>query len=281
MEEKKENPEITSLPRYLSAEERMQTRTMYETVFSEDSTRFVDFYYRYKIRDNQIAVLEEDGQYVSMLHLNPYTVIAGGYEFKSNYIVAVATLKDYRHRGCMRALLEYVLKDMAGKHMPFTFLMPASESIYTPFDFVWICPFTELPKRIERMDADGQNRYLAARYQVFCKRDARYMENLRAERIAEQGEEENGDMPPFMARITDVVQMLRLVRASGPKRLCIHVKDSILEANDGYFLWEMDSQKSHAEKLEGDPGFMDMEMTVGELTSWIFGQWKICLSEVV
>ena len=39
--------------------------------------------------------------------------------------------------------------------MPFTFLMPASESIYAPFDFVWICPYTELLMRVERMSADG------------------------------------------------------------------------------------------------------------------------------
>ena len=41
-----------------------------------------------------------------MLHLNPYTMIVNGYEFPCNYIVAVATDPDYRHQGCMRALLE-------------------------------------------------------------------------------------------------------------------------------------------------------------------------------
>ena len=50
----------------------------------------------------------------------------------------------------------------------------------------------------------GQNRYLAARYQMFCKRDAVYLENLAAEKRAEEGETPSGKMPPYMARITDV-----------------------------------------------------------------------------
>ena len=146
-------------PMLLTKEERQKTRTLYQTVFSEDSQKFVDFYYEYKIRDNQIYALWEDEQYVSMVHLNPYTMIVNGYEVSSNYIVAVATLKDYRHRGYMRLLLETALRQMAVDKMPFTFLMPASESIYTPFDFVWISPFTELPMRVTHLDADGQNRY--------------------------------------------------------------------------------------------------------------------------
>ena len=67
---------------------------------------------RYKIRDNAILVLEEEEKIISMLHLNPYTMIVNGYEFPCNYIVAVATDPDYRHQGCMRALLERALNDI-------------------------------------------------------------------------------------------------------------------------------------------------------------------------
>ena len=222
-------------PRLLTKEERQKTRSLYQTVFSEDSQKFVDFYYEYKIRDNQIYALWEDEQYVSMVHLNPYTMIVNGYEVSSNYIVAVATLKDYRHRGYMRLLLETALRQMAADKMPFTFLMPASESIYTPFDFVWISPFTELPMRVAHLDADGQNRYLASRYQLFCKRDARYMENSKAERLAEVGEAPMGEIPPFMARITNVEQMLRLTSSREEKTIWLHVKDEVIEKNNGYF----------------------------------------------
>ena len=273
--------EIKVEPKLLTKEERQKTRVLYQTVFSEDSQKFVDFYYEYKIRDNQIYALWEDNQYVSMVHLNPYTMIVNGYEVPSNYIVAVATLKDYRNRGYMRLLLETALRQMAADKMPFTFLMPASESIYTPFDFVWISPFTELPVRVTHLNGDGQNRYLASRYQLFCKRDARYMENLEAERLAEAGEVPMDEIPPFMARITNVEQMLRLTSSREEKTIYLHVKDEVIEENNGYFCWKTGPEKSSAERLTEKPKQVDLELTEGELTSMIFEGFKICLSEIV
>ena len=216
-----------------------------------------------------------------MLHLNPYTMIVNGYEFPCNYIVAVATDPDYRHQGCMRALLERALNDMADRKMPFTFLMPASESIYAPFDFVWICPFTELPMRVFRMNADGQNRYLASHYQMFCKRTENYMENLAAEKKAEEGEIASDKMPPFMARITDVCGMLSLACGRQDQELYLQIKDPIIGKNNGYFQWKISGEQSTAVKLSGKPEHVDLELTIGELASMIFGAFHICLTEVV
>ena len=273
--------EITAEPEYLPAEERGRTRGLYHAAFPEDTERFVDFYYQYKTRDNKILVLEQDGQIVSMLHRNPYTMIMNGYEFPADYIVAVATEKAFRHQGCMRKLLEKALNDMAGQGMPFTFLMPASESIYAPFDFVWICPYTELPGRVERMGAEEQNRYLAGHYQMFCKRDARYMENLRAERIAETGEAMPDHIPPFMARITDVASMLRLMGSREKRVLYLKVRDPIIERNNGYFCWTTAPEESSVKLINEMPEQIDLELTIGELTSMIFEGLRICLSESV
>lgn len=273
--------EITAEPKYLSAEERGRTRALYQAAFPEDTERFVDFYYQYKTRDNQILALEQDGQIVSMLHRNPYTMIMNGYEFLADYIVAVATEKAFRHQGCMRKLLEKALNDMADQGMPFTFLMPASESIYAPFDFVWICPYTELPMRVARMSAEAQNRYLAGRYQMFCKRNARYMENLQAERIAETGEAMPDHIPPFMARVTDVTSMLRLIGSREEKVLYLKIKDPIVEKNNGYFCWTTAPEESVVERMEEASEHIDLELTIGELTSFLFEGMKICLSESV
>lgn len=269
------------VPRYLSQRERIRTRSLYEAVFPEDSERFVDYYYQYKTRDNEILVLEQGDEPVSMLHLNPYTMIVNGYELKSNYIVAVATRKDCRHQGYMRTLLKKALQDMGEQKMPFTFLMPARESLYTPFDFVWICPHTPLPERVLRLGAKEQNRYLSSRYQMFCRRDERYMENLAAERTAETGEQPEGKIPPYMARITDVCQMLRLVRSAKRQELYLHIKDPIIRKNQGYFRWELSEDDSRAEKLEDAPEKTDLELSIGEMASMVFGSFRICLSEMV
>ena len=273
--------EIMPEPFYLPEDKKERSRGLYKEAFPEDTEKFVDFYYTCKTRDNQILALEQDGELVSMVHLNPYTMIVNGFETPVNYIVAVATRKEYRHRGYMRLLLVRALQDMAVQNMPFTFLMPASEGIYAPFDFVWICSYTELPPRVVRMGAEGQNCYLASHYQMFCKRDARYMENLNAEKEAEKGEKGLEKIPSFMVRITDVCQMLRMVSGSQRKTLYLRIRDPIIRQNDGYFVWEISPEFSEAVKVEQCPGRIDMDLTVGELASLIFGGFKICLSENV
>ena len=113
-EELKEQP----VPFYLKPEQKCATKGLYEKAFPEDSRRFVDFYYEYKTRDNEILVLEKEGQIVSMLHLNPYRMIVNGYETAGCYIVAVATREDCRHRGHLRTLLErYVCEERLASAM--------------------------------------------------------------------------------------------------------------------------------------------------------------------
>ena len=92
--------------RKLERQEHGHTRPLYETVFTEDSKSFVDYYYTEKTRDNQIYVAEEDGGIRAMLHLNPYTLMVNGVRKEANYIVAVATQKEYRGRRYMARLLE-------------------------------------------------------------------------------------------------------------------------------------------------------------------------------
>lgn len=43
-----------------------------------------------------------------------------------------------RHRGYMRSLLLQMMEDMRKRQLPFCFLMPAAEAIYTPFQFAFI-----------------------------------------------------------------------------------------------------------------------------------------------
>ncbi len=124
--------------RRLKQEEHARTRALWEEVFQEDTKAFLDYYYYIKTRDNQIFVIEEDSGIRSMIHLNPYQVKVENRYFPSAYIIAVATDKPYRSRGYMGTLLRSSLQAMYDKKMPFTFLMPAAEAIYTPYDFRYI-----------------------------------------------------------------------------------------------------------------------------------------------
>lgn len=124
--------------RKLRKEEHIRTRKLWEEIFTEDTSEFLDYYYSVKTKDNEIYVIEDEDEIVSMLHLNPYQMRIGDNVYQTHYIVAVATDEQYRRRGLMAQLLNHAMQVMKGRGEPFTFLMPASEEIYKPFGFHFI-----------------------------------------------------------------------------------------------------------------------------------------------
>ena len=187
---------------------------MYEAVFSEDSKRFIDYYYQWKTRDNQILVLEDNAGYEVMMHLNPYSVRVNGTLKKIPYIVAVATRPDCRRQGKMQQVMKRALQDLQKIHCPFTFLLPADPAYYYGQDFVFSCgnqkktakcqcPDTEKcsdtvmewnsiplegsnPSQIQ-LAAEIANAILAEQYDVYVQRDAAYYERLLEEVASEHG----------------------------------------------------------------------------------------------
>lgn len=122
----------------LAIGEHGNTRALWEAVFPEDTKQFLDYYYFLKARENEIYVVEEDDQICSMLQLNPYSLQVAQERFTGHYIIAVATDPAYRKRGYMSALLRKSMEDMYDRGELFTYLMPAAESIYTPYDFRFV-----------------------------------------------------------------------------------------------------------------------------------------------
>lgn len=149
--------------RYLSREEKQHTRTMYEMNFPEDEKAFVDYYYEWKIRDNQILVMEDEnepGQLQVMIHLNPFEFYMCGEKVEVNYIVAVATEASVRKQGKMAQVMKVALQDMAKKHQPFTFLIPANPKVYLSSGFVFVpCERYEKEQNLlgERVKRKGLN----------------------------------------------------------------------------------------------------------------------------
>lgn len=192
--------------RKLEVQEHGKTRALWENVFPEDSKRFLDYYYFIKAKDNEIYVIEEDGAVRSMLQLNPYTVQAGAECFRLHYIVGVATEKEYRSRGYMGKLLCRALHAMYERREPFTFLMPAAEAIYTPYDFRFIydqyqgkvsgCADDMKTEMTDASLGDAADmsaffeKYFAGQWDVYAVRDEVYYQTM----IFEQQSEEGGVM---------------------------------------------------------------------------------------
>lgn len=188
----------------LEVSQHLDTRKLYEEVFSKDEKSFVDYYYQEKTKDNIIYVVREDNDIQAMLHLNPYTLMVNGTEKESYYIVAVATRKEYRGRRYMAGLLRESLLDMYQAGVTFTYLMPAAEAIYLPHDFrtmyeqniEYYAPEEKLAESITVQAAEDKDcdeiaawaqKELAGKYQVYAKRDKNYYERLLKELACEDG----------------------------------------------------------------------------------------------
>lgn len=209
----------------LQGDNKGESRALWEEIFSEDTERFLDYYYQYKAPEAWVYLLKEHGQVISMLHLNPYPVYCNGVVRQSYYIVAVATKAEYRHKGCMRRLLQEALHDAKEWGCPFLFLMPANPAIYEPFDFSYVYAHqsyvpadecvTEGIRRCVRTGAQTglvwQNQCyrlqpyqvadaaeiqaleafarqaLEARYRTFCIHDSAYFTRLQKELQSEKG----------------------------------------------------------------------------------------------
>ncbi|MEY8391706.1 GNAT family N-acetyltransferase [Lachnospiraceae bacterium 45-W7] len=128
--------------RYLEQWEKHKTRSLYETAFREDSREFVDYYYQWKMKDNEVIVMEEgqsvrDGFFHVMMHANPYILWINGRLERIPYLVAVATAPFCRRQGKMGRVLRYFLQDLEHKRVPFTFLLPADPAYYKGQGFVF------------------------------------------------------------------------------------------------------------------------------------------------
>lgn len=240
--------------RYLKDEERIRSRALYDEVFVEDADAFSELYYQIKAQDNQILVAEDNGAIVSMLHRNPYTFRFRGTSIPAEYIVAVATKVTYRHQGLMRELLTKALRDMYADGRPFTFLMPADEAIYTPFDF------RLMGNDDEESLVTRKPEELAEEYDLFVEKDAQYQK-----RHIEWPEWES---TPMMLRLVDVEKFVERIGAEKPQSLILHITDPILPENDSVFDWSFTEEGSQLTRSDAES---EITISIADLGSFLFG----------
>ncbi len=300
----------------LTQKEKARTRALYEEVFSEDSLEFVDYYYTEKTKDNTIYTAERDGEVVGMLHLNPYVLSVEGAEKKINYIVAVATKKEYRRQGVMASILRHSLKDMYADGQSFTFLMPAAEEIYFPHDFRTVYvqekryyeekqyPYSMTAASEEDCAglADAAERYLNANYQVYAKRDVPYYQRLLKEyatdggslMIGKKGGEivdcrifwpdgEEKERPKIMVRIVDVRRMLMSVRVRSLIGVCFQITDPVIPENNRCVVLT-GTEFSGVMLMDSKPENSEGTVTIAAVASFLFGAKsaeEICMEEGV
>lgn len=197
----------------------LDTRPLWEEVFSEDSKAFTDYYFAQKAAANTTFICRHlpTGRIVSMVHLTPCEMTVRGNSIPTCYIVGVATRESHRRKGLMSALLNKSFDYAAGLHCPFVFLMPANPAIYEPFGFsyiysrpqyaipelltqkeVYISKFPVEGIRIQQLEkeaspetlqtlADFASKTLSAQYDYYLTRTPSYYRTLLLELYAQNG----------------------------------------------------------------------------------------------
>ena len=149
--------------KYLNQKEKALTKPLYQEAFFEDSDSFVNYYYEEKLKDNRILADIEGESVRSMIMLNPYKISVFNKIYNLDYIVAVATGKEFKRQGYMRRLLNKALCDMNAENVPFTYLIPANKDYYLPFDFAFVANkneynanFSGLKKQVIKEEPDKE-----------------------------------------------------------------------------------------------------------------------------
>lgn len=137
-------------------EEKNQIFAMYQEIF-QDPELFAQYYFDMVYPDNRVLMAKKDGDLCAMVHLNPYSVMFCNEKIDVCYVVAVATKKEMRRQGLMAALLNQSFQDMYEEGRLFTYLIPAREEYYTPFDFRFVMDWESCRFCYEKSDLERKS----------------------------------------------------------------------------------------------------------------------------
>ena len=124
---------------------KLKSRKLYESCFDEGKDSFVDYYYDTIIKRNEMIIVRDNDEIVSMIHLNPYIYNICGVMHNVHYLVAISTKKEYRHRGLMAKCITKALEYLKSLREPFCYLVPDTkelEMLYQKFGFGTVCKFS-------------------------------------------------------------------------------------------------------------------------------------------
>ena len=207
----------------------------------------------------------------------------------------------------MRKLLTKALNDMYEEHQTFTFLMPAAESIYLPYDFRTVYEqnhmyydtehegkgFDIQELREEECEelAVSMNHFLSSYYQVYANRSKEYFERLKKEYESDGAKlmlyrkdgniidmrpcvpEEDvikGTKPKIMVRILDVRRMLMSMRLKSLMAVAFHVTDPVIAENNRCVVMT-GTEFSGVMLMDSKPENSEGTITMAALASLLFG----------
>ena len=133
-----------------------QTKTLWDTCFSEEDKRFVDFYFEKRYNEQDNIHIEKDGKVVSAMQLISYPFSYYGKTIGCSYLSGCCTDPDYRSQGLMNDLIIKALNQAKNNGACFAALIPASESLFNYYEGTNFIPTFDYSKiRIKRQQTDN------------------------------------------------------------------------------------------------------------------------------
>lgn len=118
--------------RHAYCENRSEIFNIWNACFG-DRKEYIEFFLDNSFVPEKCLVWEENGQAVAMLHLRKADYVSKNIKLNGKpvmYIYAAATLPEYQGLGIMSKLIAAANDEAAANGCMFTFLLPASDSLY-------------------------------------------------------------------------------------------------------------------------------------------------------
>ena len=117
----------------------------------DDSADYVDYFFLRQVKREKTVFVMEGEQVVSGLHLVDKTLSFNQQNWTCPFVVAAATLPDFRRQGRMRAVMKETLNRLAREQRAFLSLYPVEKQLYTVYGFVPFVFSKPLPEGLPEM----------------------------------------------------------------------------------------------------------------------------------
>ena len=120
--------------RYAKSNEIENIKEIWNYCF-DDSESFVDYYFKDKYNQINTIVVDDNGEIVSSLQLNQYSIILNNKNYDTSYVVGVSTFPHVRGKGYMRHIMKFTLDELYKKGQLVSILMPIDYRLYRQYGY--------------------------------------------------------------------------------------------------------------------------------------------------
>ncbi|MGB5824217.1 MAG: GNAT family N-acetyltransferase [Proteocatella sp.] len=122
-------------PSIASPKDLLEVKKLWSYCFA-DSQEFTDYYFEKRyIQENNVVVMDEEGQIKASLQLNPYNLIVEDVIKNVNYVVGVCVQPESRGLGYSSMLMRDTLNLQYNNNEDISILMPIDTHLYTKYGY--------------------------------------------------------------------------------------------------------------------------------------------------